>query len=43
MFDKFGEMNSCEDLNELAQNLFNEGDMDSVRIMARSNIKKHAS
>ncbi len=37
MFDKFGEMNSCEDLNELAQNLFNEGDMDSVRIMAKEN------
>lgn len=37
MFEKFGEMNSCEEINELAQNLFNEGDLDSVRIMAKEN------
>ncbi len=37
MFEKFGEMNSCEDLNELAENLFNEGDIDSLREMAKEN------
>ena len=37
MFDKFGEMNSYKDINELAENLFNEGDMDSIRVMAKEN------
>lgn len=31
MFDKFGEMNSYEEINELAENLFNEGDFESLR------------
>ena len=37
MFDKFGEMNSYKDINELAENLFNEGDMDGIRVMAKEN------
>ena len=37
MFDKFGEMDSYKEINELAENLFNEGDMDSLREMAREN------
>lgn len=37
MFDKFGELNSCEEINELAENLFNEGDIDSLKVMAKEN------
>lgn len=37
MFDKFGEMNSYKEINELAENLFNEGDLKSLRIMAEEN------
>lgn len=37
MFDKFGEMNSMEELNELATNLLKEGDTDSIRVMAKEN------
>ena len=37
MFDKFGEMNSCYEINELAENLFNEGDVDSLKLMAEEN------
>lgn len=37
MFDKFGEMDSYKEINELAENLFNEGDTDSIREMAREN------
>lgn len=37
MFDKFGEMNSMEELNELATNLLKEGDTESIRIMAKEN------
>lgn len=37
MFDKFGELNSCEEINELAENLFNEGDTESLRAMAKEN------
>lgn len=37
MFDKFGEMNSAEEINELAENLLNEGDMESLEAMAREN------
>ena len=37
MFDKFGEMNSCQEINELAENLFNEGDAESIREMAKEN------
>ena len=37
MFDKFGEMDSCKDINELAENLFNEGDTESIKAMAKEN------
>lgn len=37
MFEKFGEMDSCKEINELAENLFNEGDTESIRIMAEEN------
>lgn len=37
MFDKFGEMDSCKELNELAENLFNEEDTESIRTMAKEN------
>lgn len=37
MYEKFGELNSCEEINELAENLFNEGDTDSLRDMAEEN------
>ena len=37
MFEKFGEMGSYEEINELAENLFNEGDTDSLREMAKEN------
>lgn len=37
MFDKFGELDSVEEINELAENLFNEGDTDGLRAMAKEN------
>ena len=37
MFDKFGEMNSAAEINELAENLFNEGDTASIKTMAKEN------
>ena len=37
MWDKFGELDSYQEINELAQNLFNEGDMDSLKAMAKEN------
>ena len=37
MFDKFGEMNSFGEINELAENLFNEGDAESLKTMAKEN------
>lgn len=37
MFDKFGEFSSFKEINELAENLFNEGDTDSLRVMAKEN------
>lgn len=37
MFDKFGELNSYTEINELAENLFNEGDEKSLREMAKEN------
>ena len=37
MFEKFGEMNSYKEINELADNLFNEGDTESLRIMPKEN------
>lgn len=37
MFEKFGEMDSFGEINELAENLFNEGDMESLKVMAEEN------
>ena len=37
MFDKFGEMDSYKEINTLAENLFNEGDIESLRNMAKEN------
>ena len=37
MFEKFGEMDSYTEINELAENLFNEGDTESLKIMAKEN------
>lgn len=37
MFEKFGEMSSHKELNELADNLFNEGDVESLKEMAKEN------
>lgn len=37
MFERFGEMDSYKEINELAENLFNEGDMESLKTMAAEN------
>lgn len=37
MWDRFGELDSYRDINELAQNLFNEDDTDSLKAMAAEN------
>ena len=37
MFEKFGEFDSYEEINELAENLFNEGDTESLKAMASEN------
>lgn len=37
MFEKFGEMDSYAEINELAENLFNEGDTESLKAMAKEN------
>lgn len=37
MFDKFGEMSSYKEINILAENLFNEGDIKSLKEMAKEN------
>ena len=37
MFDKFGEFDSAKEMNELAQNLFNEGDIESIRALGKEN------
>lgn len=37
MFDKFGEMSSYKEINTLAENLFNEGDIKSLKEMAKEN------
>ena len=36
MFEKFGELNSFGEINELAENLFNEGDTESLKAMGCS-------
>ena len=37
MFERFGEMGSHEELNELAVNFMEEGDIESLRLMAEEN------
>lgn len=37
MFGRFGEFNSADEINELAVNLRKEGDMDSIKELAREN------
>ena len=37
MFDKFGEFDSYKEINKLAENLFNEGDAESLKDMAKEN------
>lgn len=37
MFDKFGEFDSFGEINELAENLFNEGDVESIKVVAEEN------
>lgn len=37
MFDLFGELNSAEDINQLAGNLLAEGDIESIRTLAGEN------
>ena len=37
MYEKFGEFDSFGDINELAENLFNEGDLDSIKLLAKEN------
>lgn len=37
MFEKFGEFDSCEEINESAEGLFNEGDVESLKTLAKEN------
>ena len=37
MFEKIGEFDSFEEINGLAENLFNEGDIESLKAMAKEN------
>ena len=37
MFERFGEFDSAEEINETAVNLRKEGDMDSIRVLAEEN------
>lgn len=37
MYDTFGEMGSAEELNILAENLVNEGDVESLKALAKEN------
>ncbi len=37
MFDRFGEMETAAEINELATNLKNEGDLDSIKALATEN------
>lgn len=37
MFERFGEMSSCREINELAENLLNEGDIQNLKVMAQEN------
>lgn len=37
MFEKFGEFDSAEEMNELADNMYNEGDMEGIRALGKEN------
>lgn len=37
MYVRFGEFDSFGEINELAENLFNEGDFESIKILAKEN------
>ncbi|MBE5922633.1 MAG: hypothetical protein E7269_07770 [Lachnospiraceae bacterium] len=37
MFEKFGEFDTYSEINELAENLFNEGDLKSIKVVAEEN------
>lgn len=37
MFDRFGEMGTAAEINELAVNLRKEGDLDSIKVLAEEN------
>lgn len=37
MFEKFGEMDSYKEINDLAEAMFNEGDLESIKILAEEN------
>lgn len=37
MFDVFGNMDSPEEINRTAEGLFNEGDMENIRLLAEEN------
>ena len=37
LYEKFGEFDTFQEINELADNLFNEGDLDSIDILAKEN------
>lgn len=37
LFEKFGELDSFGEINELEENLFNEGDTESLKAMAKEN------
>lgn len=37
MFERFGEMSSAKEIDELAENLLNEGDRESLEVLAEEN------
>ncbi|MDO5575200.1 MAG: hypothetical protein Q4G60_14620 [bacterium] len=37
MFEKYGEMGSAAEINELAKNMLNEGDIDGIKVLAQEN------
>ena len=37
LYETFGEFDSFGEINELAENLFNEGDLESIRTLAKEN------
>ena len=37
LYEKFGELNSAQEINDLAENLFNENDIESLKELAKEN------